>query len=120
MRVSFMTSAALIFGIGLAQPALANGPLPGGSPKPFALARMARAATPGLHIKLLDATGAPVYPVAVAIEYDSGAPLKAQATEAGLTVPAASGRSVRAVTLEGQSPQRFDVDARTNFLVFRR
>jgi hypothetical protein len=24
------------------------------------------------------------------------------------------------VTLEGQSPQRFDVDARTNFLVFRR
>lgn len=121
MRISFASSAALFFGIALAQPGYATDPLPAGTVKPFELARMARAATPGLHIKLLDSTGAPIYPVAVAVEYDSGAPVKAQATEAGVTVPAAQGRSVRSVTLGGQSPQRFDVDAtRANFLVFRR
>lgn len=121
MRLTFASSAALFLGIALAQPGSATDPLPASTVKPFELARMARAATPGLHIKLVDASGAPVYPVLVAVEYDSGAPVKAQTTATGLTVPAAEGRSVRAVTLGGQSPQRFDVDAtRANFLVFRR
>jgi len=120
MRLSLIPSAALV-AIALAQPGFATDPLPAGAAKPFELARTARAAGPGLHIKLVDANGAPIYPVPVAVEYDSGAPIKAQATATGLTVPAAEGRSVRAITLGGQSPQRFDVDAtRANFLVFRR
>lgn len=121
MRVSFVSSAALLLGITLAQPGFANDPLPAGAAKPFELARVARAAAPGLHIKLVDSTGAPIYPVAVAVEYDSGAPVKGQATESGLTLPAVEGRSIRAVTLGGQSPQRFVIDTtRANFLVFRR
>lgn len=121
MRFSLVSSAALLFGVALAQPGLTKDLLPAASAKPFELARMARAASPGLHIKLVDETGAPIYPVAVAVEYDSGAPVKAQVTETGLTVPAAEGRSIRAITLGGQAPQRFDVDTtRANFLVFRR
>ena len=86
---------------------------------PFQLKRQARAASPGLHIKIVDASGAPIYPVAVAVEYDSGAPARAEVTADGLTVPAAPGRNVRAVTLGEQTPQRFDIDAtRANFLLF--
>lgn len=89
--------------------------------RPFQLKRLARAASPGLHIKIVDAAGAPVYPVTVAVEYDSGAPAMAETTADGVTVPPAPGRNVRAVTLSGPSPQRFDVDAtRANFLLFSR
>jgi hypothetical protein len=121
MRHLLPSSAALLLAIAVAQPGSAKDALPAAPAKPFELARMARAASPGLHIKLVDETGAPVYPVPVAVEYDSGAPVKAQVTEAGLTVPAAEGRNIRAITLGSQSPQRFDVDTtRANFLVFRR
>jgi hypothetical protein len=89
--------------------------------RPFQLKRLARAASPGLHIKIIDAAGIPVYPVTVAVEYDSGASAVAETTADGVTIPAASGRNVRAVTLGGPSPQRFEVDAaRANFLLFSR
>ena len=89
--------------------------------RPFQLKRLARAASPGLHIKIVDAAGAPVYPVTVGIEYDSGAPAVVETTADGVTVALAPGRIVRAVTLGGPSPQRFDIDAtRANFLLFTR
>lgn len=121
MRFSCAPSAALVLGIALVQPGLAADTLTIGAAKPFELARMARAAAPGLHIKLVDASGAPIDPVPVAVEYDSGATVKAQVTATGLSLPAADGRSVRSITLGGQTPQRFAIDAaRGNFLVFRR
>ena len=89
--------------------------------RPFQLKRLARAASPGLHIKIVDAAGDPVYPVTVAVEYDSGTPSVAETTADGATVALAPGRNVRAVTLGGPSPQRFDIDVtRANFLLFSR
>lgn len=119
MRYSLSAPIALLIGLGLVQPALASDPMPSGAAKPFQLTRSARAAAPGLHIKLVDPAGTLTYPVPVAVEYDSGSPVRALATAEGLTVPAAAGRTVRAVTL-GDS-QRFELDAsRVNFLVFSR
>jgi hypothetical protein len=118
----FLASLIMIMvGIVAGPAASASEGLPSGSAKPFQLARMARAASPGLHIRVVDPAGTLAYPVPVAVEYDSGAPIQAEATADGLTVPAATGRVVRAVTLGGQSPQRFDIDAaRGNFIVFSR
>jgi hypothetical protein len=116
MRFSFVPPIALLLGVAIFQPAFASE-----TPKPFQLTRMARASAPGLHIRVVDPAGTLAYPVPVAVEYDSGAPVRAQATADGLTVPADAMRTVRAVTLGGQSPQRFDIDAsRANFLVFSR
>ena len=117
-------SIGLAIAAGMMTPAMANesGPVAEG---PFQLARMARSSMPGLHIRVLDGSGAAIYPIAVAIEYDSGAPVVGKATAEGFTAPATSGRKVRAVTLgtlaSGQKPQRFDVDpASANVLMFRR
>ena len=119
MRISLGAPLALLLGMAMVQPILASDPLHSGAAKPFQLTRSARAASPGLHIKLVDPAGTLAYPVVVAVEYDRGAPIHAFATADGLTVPAVDGRNVRAVTL-GDS-QRFDVDAsRANFLVFSR
>jgi len=116
----FAYTLALSLGLAAVSPAFATA-APGASDKPFQLARMARAAKPGLHIRVIDPAGKLAYPVPVAIEYDSGAPVRAEATAEGLTVPDEAGRTVKAVTLGGASPQRFDVDgSRANFLVFSR
>ncbi len=121
MRFSLRTPIALLLGIAFVQPVFAADMLPTGTSRPFQLTRTARAAAPGLHIRLVDPAGKLAYPVAVAVEYDSGAPVRALATSEVLTVPAAAGRNVRAVTLGDRSPQRFDIDAsRVNFLVFSR
>jgi hypothetical protein len=111
---------ALSLGLAAVAPAFATA-APVTSEKPFQLTRMARAAKPGLHIRVIDPDGKLAYPVPVAIEYDSGAPVRAEATAEGLTVPADAGRTVKAVTVGGAAPQRFDVDgSRANFLVFSR
>lgn len=111
---------ALSLGSGAVAPAFATAAT-AASEKPFQLSRMARAAKPGLHIRVIDPTGTLAYPVPVAIEYDKGAPIRTEATAAGLTVPADAERTVRTVTLGDGNPQRFDVDvSRANFFVFSR
>jgi hypothetical protein len=115
MRLPFVR-VALLFACAAMASVASGEPAP-----PFQLKRLARASSPGLHIKIVDAAGAPVYPVTVAVEYDSGAPAVAETTADGITVALAPGRNVRAVTLGGPSPQRFDIDAtRANFLLFTR
>jgi hypothetical protein len=115
MRLPFVRVALLLGCAAMASTA-------SGEPaQPFQLKRLARAASPGLHIKIVDAAGAPIYPVTVAVEYDSGASSVAETTANGVTVTLAPGRTVRAVRGGGPSPQRFDIDAtRANFLMFSR
>lgn len=88
----------------------------------FELARTGRSSAPGLHIKLFDAEGAPVFPVDVSVEYDSGAPARGSATADGFSVAPDQSRTIRAVTLaSGRQQQRFAVEGtRANVLVFRR
>jgi hypothetical protein len=91
------------------------------SPGAFELARTGRSSAPGLHIKVVDADGAPVFPVDVSVEYDSGAPARGSVTADGFTVAPDQGRTVRAVTLaSGRQQQRFPIEGtRANVLIFR-
>jgi hypothetical protein len=114
----------LAIAVGMMAPVMAKEPSASAG-GPFQLARMARTSAPGLHIRVVDASGAAVYPLSVAVEYDSGAPVAGKVTAEGFTAPVANGRKVRAVTLgalePSQKPQRFDVDpASANVLLFRR
>jgi hypothetical protein len=120
MRLALVPPAILLAFAAMTS-AMATDALPASAAKPFQLTRTARATAPGLHIRVVDPSGALAYPVPVAIEYDSGAPVRAEATAEGVTVPVDAERNVRAVTLGGSAPQRFDIDAsRANFLVFSR
>ena len=109
--------AAALLALAIVSPALADQP-----DSAFELARTGRSSAPGLHIKVVDAAGAPVFPVDIAVEYDSGAPSRGSATAEGFTVAPDPGRTVRAVTLaSGRQQRRFPIEGtRANVLVFRR